>query len=308
LASLVLNHPVQTLDNKVLLPAGTDLSGTSLETLLPSHDAHNDMTFPLMDHGSVKRDIVDFVHVSPYSQIFSDEDTVSDVLADMENIHLIAPALECLDYFRQNDYYSYRHFLLVFSLSSILAKELIPNYQDLLHLAATGPTHDIGKICVPLDILKKTTPLTRNEVSIMEGHSLAGYVLLGYYLGDSDSLAARVARDHHERADGSGYPRGIMLDDLMVEIIAASDVYDALISPRPYRAESYENRTALEELTLMAEQGEISWKVVKLLVAKNRKTKPHLESFELSAEKRGNPPEGNIHGIIAEEEGGSGDA
>jgi HD-GYP domain-containing protein (c-di-GMP phosphodiesterase class II) len=138
----------------------------------------------------------------------------------------------------------------------------------------------------------------------LDNHSAAGYVLLSYYLGDPRSLASLVARDHHERKDGSGYPRGIPLRDLLVEVIAVCDVYDALISPRPYRPASYDNRTALEEITGMAERGEIGWDVVKALVACNRSARPHYSESEVSTEKRGVPPPGNLHGVIEGEGAG----
>lgn len=61
--------------------------------------------------------------------------------------------------------------------------------------------------------------------------------------------------------DGSGKPRGIRLRDRMVEIIVACDVYGALVSPRPYRPVSYDNRTALEEITKMAENNQSGWEL-----------------------------------------------
>ena len=125
---------------------------------------------------------------------------------------------------------------------------------------------------------------------------------MSYYLKDSHNLTARVARDHHERMDGSGYLRAVCLMDRMVEIVAACDVYDALISPRPYRPVPYSNRTALEELTAMAEKNQISWDVVKTLIARNRQSKPHCSECIVSTEKRGTPPSDSVYGVIAEEE------
>ena len=220
----------------------------------------------------------------------------------LETVHLSIPILQSLDYFKQHDFYTYAHILMVFALSTLLAKDLIPDYQECIQLSATGPTHDIGKICVPLDILKKTTPLTKTERSFIEHHAVAGYVLLSYYYKDIQHLACKVAFDHHERRDGSGYPRGILLKDPLVEIIAVSDIYDALIKPRPYRSTAYDNRAALEEITTMAEQNKIGWDVVKALIAHNRKSKPHYREIKISAEKRGTPPSDNVYGIIAEEE------
>ena len=113
-------------------------------------------------------------------------------------------------------------------------------------------------------------------------------------------LAAIVARDHHEKKNGSGYPRGIELKDLLVEIIAACDVYDALVSPRPYRPVSFDNRSALEEITSRAQRNEINWEVVKLLIAYNRKNNNGQLKTNISLEKRGAEPPGNIYGKIAE--------
>jgi HD-GYP domain-containing protein (c-di-GMP phosphodiesterase class II) len=159
----------------------------------------------------------------------------------------------------------------------------------------------MGKICVPLHILKKTTPLTKRERGFLEHHAAAGYVLLSYYYKDTQPLACKVALDHHERRDRSGYPRGIPLENPMVEIIAACDVYDALIMPRPYRSGAYDNRTALEEITEMAKQNKIGWDVAKTLIARNRKSNPHYKHITISAEKRGTPPSHNVYGMIAEE-------
>ncbi|HUL31280.1 MAG TPA: HD domain-containing phosphohydrolase, partial [Thermodesulfobacteriota bacterium] len=199
------------------------------------------------------------------------------------------------------DFYTYAHVLMVFALSTILARDLLPDDQECIRLSSTGPTHDTGKVCVPLHILKKKTPLTKTERNFLEHHTAAGYVLLSYYYKDIQHLACHVALDHHERGDRSGYPRGISLTDPMVEIIAACDVYDALIMPRPYRSGVYDNRTALEEITEMARQNKVGWNVVKALVAHNRKSNPHYREITISAERRGTSPPNNVYGMIAEE-------
>jgi len=253
-------------------------------------------------YGSVKEDCLNFFSTPPYETIFSDKKPINDLLNLLETVHLSIPVLESLDYFKQHDFHTYSHILMVFALSTLLAEDLIPDYQECIQLSATGPTHDIGKICVPLPILKKATPLTKTERGFIEHHTAAGYVLLSYYYKGIQNLACGVALSHHERRDGSGYPRGIMLKDPIVEIIAVSDIYDALIKPRPYRPTAYDNRTALEEITEMAEQNKIGWDVVKVLIAHNRKSKPYYREIRISAEKRGIPPSYNVYGIIAEEE------
>jgi HD-GYP domain-containing protein (c-di-GMP phosphodiesterase class II) len=219
----------------------------------------------------------------------------------MERVHPLYPILDSLDYFHRHDFYTYRHILMVFSLSTLLAKDLVSDFHEWVREAVAGITHDLGKVCVPLNILKKRVPLTRTERSIIEHHAAAGYVLLCYYSRDNQGLAPTTARDHHERRDGSGYPRSILLNNPLVEIIAVSDIYDALISSRAYRPVSYDNRTALEEITSMAGRNKIGWEVVRALIAHNRKNKPHYSDVSVSFEKRGVPPPGNIYGITEEE-------
>jgi HD-GYP domain-containing protein (c-di-GMP phosphodiesterase class II) len=255
----------------------------------------------VLRHASVKEDLLHFLNQPPYHVIFADQRHVAEVLDLIDAVEVIVPVLQSLDYFKQHDFNTYRHILVVSALSTLLAKDVVPDYQDRIHEAATGPAHDFGKICVPLHILKKADPLTRSERNILKQHTVAGYVLLTYYFKDSQGLAAKVARDHHERKDASGYPRGISLKDPMVEIVTVCDIYDALISPRPYRPIAYDNRTALEEITAMCERNEIGWEVVKALVARNRKDRPHYSDCLVSREKRGAPPPGNVHGITAEE-------
>jgi HD-GYP domain-containing protein (c-di-GMP phosphodiesterase class II) len=126
---------------------------------------------------------------------------------------VVSPLLESLDYFKKYDFYTYRHILIVLALTALMCQDLVVDYQELMEEIAAGAMHDIGKICVPMQILKKSSPLTQTERAILEHHTAAGFVLLCYYHQYSQHLAAITARDHHERKDGSGYPLGIQLND-----------------------------------------------------------------------------------------------
>jgi HD-GYP domain-containing protein (c-di-GMP phosphodiesterase class II) len=104
-------------------------------------------------------------------------------------------------------------------------------------LAVGGLLHDIGKLSVPLAILRKPGPLDDDEFAEIRRHPVAGRRLLDE-LGGFPEGVRRLVSDHHERLDGSGYPRGLCGADLPIEtrILAACDVYDALVSDRVYRA------------------------------------------------------------------------
>jgi hypothetical protein len=114
-------------------------------------------------------------------------------------------------------------------------------------LAIGGLMHDIGKLSVPDSVLKKPASLTDDEFQVIRRHPEWGDRLVSD-LGGFTSAVRRLVRDHHERLDGSGYPRGLGSEQLELDtrILAVCDVYDALISARVYRdAWSHEEAFAL---------------------------------------------------------------
>jgi putative two-component system response regulator len=118
-----------------------------------------------------------------------------------------------------------------------IAKALVLPELTCELLALATPLHDIGKVAIPDDILHKAGPLTAAERETMETHAEIGHELLAGSGEDLLELAATIAWTHHERLDGSGYPRGLVGDQIPLagRIAAAADVLDALTSDRPYR-------------------------------------------------------------------------
>lgn len=113
--------------------------------------------------------------------------------------------------------------------------ELGFSVERLAILEAGGLLHDVGKIGVPDAILEKTSALTSDERELMKTHPRLGEMILK--AGNIDPVVAACARSHHERMDGRGYPDGIPLATLPMEvrIIQVADAFDALTSHRPYR-------------------------------------------------------------------------
>ena len=105
----------------------------------------------------------------------------------------------------------------------------------LRELAIGGLVHDVGKLSVPDEILQKPGALTEVEYEVIKRHAELGSELVRQ-LGFSAQVA-RLVLNHHERLDGSGYPRGLGAPDLDIEtrILAVCDVFDALLSKRVYR-------------------------------------------------------------------------
>jgi len=292
---LRLCYPVLTLSRKELLPVGTCLTPETMTELARSARTETFPAMRLMEYGTVAKDLRSYIEQPPYSHIFSRPTRTKAVFDSLQQVEFVQPLLDIYDYFKTHDPYTYRHILTVFALSRLLAQDLFHDRKELFTELVAAANHDVGKICVPLAVSNKSTLLNEHERMQLSHHAAAGYVLLSYFLQDSNHPAAITARDHHERCDGSGYPRGIALRDKIVEIVAVSDVFDALISARPYRPCSYDLRTALEELTVRALEGAISADVVRALISCNRKDQPPYSDCVLSQEQRGTPPPDNLY-------------
>ena len=148
----------------------------------------------------------------------------------------------------EKDAYTEEHTRRVALRAAQVGDELGLPPERLRDLAIGGLLHDIGKLTVPDAILKKPGPLTDAEFEVVMGHVHSGVALLRE-LGGFSEMVHRLVRGHHERLDGSGYPRAVAGDPIPLDvgILAVCDVYDALISKRVYR-EAWSHERALEHL------------------------------------------------------------
>ena len=134
-----------------------------------------------------------------------------------------------------NDEYTGNHIRRVSCYCQEVARGLGCAAEFVEQITYSSPMHDIGKISVPSDILSKPGKLTREEFEIVKQHTVNGARILE---GISFlSMAREIALTHHERFDGTGYPHGLRGDDIPLSgrIVAVADVFDALISRRPYK-------------------------------------------------------------------------
>ena len=129
----------------------------------------------------------------------------------------------------------YSHSLNVALIARSIGKWLKFSRDDLNVLTLAGLLHDIGKTQIPEEILNKPGKYTDEEFEIVKSHPLLGKKILNNKKFDSRILAATL--QHHERSDGSGYPRGLMEDEIddFASIIAIADVYDAMTTARAHR-------------------------------------------------------------------------
>lgn len=133
------------------------------------------------------------------------------------------------------DHYTYGHSMRVAFLSLTVGRELGLNDKDLYELELASLFHDVGKIGVPDAVLLKPSRLNESEFKEMQSHpEKSAEILKGF---EDFSEIAKIAKHHHERWDGKGYPSGLKGDEipLFSRIILIADTFDAMTSSRPYR-------------------------------------------------------------------------
>ncbi len=147
----------------------------------------------------------------------------------LDSIHAMSHALEL------RDPYTAGHQKRVSDLAVAIAEKMGVEKDKTTGIYLSGLVHDIGKIAVPAEILSKPAKLSAVEFDMIKVHPEAGYGILRNI--DYTWPIADAVYQHHERLDGSGYPRGIAGDEIILEarILAVADVVEAMASHRPYR-------------------------------------------------------------------------
>jgi response regulator RpfG family c-di-GMP phosphodiesterase len=132
----------------------------------------------------------------------------------------------------------------------IIVEDILKNPSDSYHLGQaeaediirSSKLHDLGKIAIPDNVLLKPGKLTDEEFKVIKEHTTNGQQFLEYFISEMEDSFLQTARDiahfHHERWDGKGYPGILQGPDipLSARIVAIADVYDALVSSRPYKS------------------------------------------------------------------------
>jgi HD-GYP domain-containing protein (c-di-GMP phosphodiesterase class II) len=167
-----------------------------------------------------------------------EEDQLNKLITDIINSTISNKnILNCLKDVRVLEDELFFHLTNVAVLSLVVGKKLGYSKEALFELGIGAFLHDIGKIRISPEILNKPGKLSEEEFEEIKKHTIYGYEILSNMEGISES-SARIAYLHHERCDGSGYPKGITKRyiDEYAKIVAIADVFDAMMNDRAYRA------------------------------------------------------------------------
>ncbi len=167
--------------------------------------------------------------------------------ARRETLERLAMAAE----YRDDD--THQHTKRVGRTAAVLAKQLGLSAETVEHLRYAAPLHDVGKIGIPDAVWLKPGSLTEHERKMLEQHTEIGARILSGSRSPILRLAEQIARTHHERWDGTGYPHGLAGDAIPLagRITAVADVFDVLAHPRPHK-KAWPLEQAVEEIVNQA--------------------------------------------------------
>ncbi|MBO4375175.1 MAG: HD-GYP domain-containing protein [Lachnospiraceae bacterium] len=156
-----------------------------------------------------------------------------------------------------SDEYTFKHSVDVATMAMIIGKNYGLEQEELRELCTAGLLHDLGKSKIPLEVLNKPGKLDDNEFALMKQHSLFGFKILKERNEFPESIMLGVLQ-HHEKMNGKGYPQGVPSNRIhkYARIISVADVYDALVTKRPYK-DGLPKRVAIEMIMAMTQELDI---------------------------------------------------
>lgn len=179
----------------------------------------------------------------------------NDLLDAIDNNNAIAVDIGEL---KASDEYTFKHSVDVATISMILAKQQGLSRKEIYEIGVAGLLHDIGKTKVPSEILNKPGRLDDDEFAIMKQHSIFGYQMIKDKPEFNSAISLGVLQ-HHEKINGSGYPMGVLEHQITpyAKILSVVDIYDALITERPYK-QAFSQRDAVEMIMSMTGELDIN--------------------------------------------------
>lgn len=193
---------------------------------------------------------VQYLYQDTQSESFSiaTRSITDDLMKAISDNDAIAVDISAL---KVSDEYTFKHSVDVATMSMIVAKKYGLDNQQVYEIGIAGLLHDIGKSRIPDEILNKAGKLTDEEFELMKQHSVFGYHILEPKTDLSRDIKLGVLQ-HHEKTNGRGYPLKVTGEKigLFARIISVADIYDALVTERPYK-KPFSPRDAVEMIMSM---------------------------------------------------------
>jgi len=285
---------LRNIKGEILLRTNQPITRETIKQIVK--DRKFDTQTIIVADSSLADDIIMAINRGIYKTIFSHKNDLIQLSKVLEQTTLNKAILKELNGIKEVLPNTYNHILVVAALSIKTCIEMNNDSFDPLKIASIGLVHDLGKSRLPVSILEKASPLTDAEFAIIQEHPMIEYLLISHYLNNPKSFIALAGFSHHERLDGSGYPRGIKELNNYTQTIIPCDIFDALTSHRPYRNEPFTVRGAIDLLLAESRKGRVNKKFVKCLISYVRKDKPHYKKVKISEENRDAPPSINHYG------------
>lgn len=208
---------------------------------------------------SVKKRVsegIQFLYNSTYDPGFTQasDNITGELMKALEDNHAIAVDVGAL---KISDEYTFKHSVDVATMAMVIAKKHGLEDAMIREIGIAGLLHDVGKSKIPNEVLNKPARLTDDEFALMKQHAAFGYHILKEKNAFNDRILLGVLQ-HHEKLNGRGYPMGVPESKihLYARIIAVADIYDALVTERPYK-KGFSKRDAIEMIMAMTDELDI---------------------------------------------------
>jgi HD-GYP domain-containing protein (c-di-GMP phosphodiesterase class II) len=291
-----LENDLYGIDKKLLIKAGHVIDGRVLDNIA---GLSGRISYVRIKDTPLIKDIIQAFKDKRYSNIFFRQDTNLKIVRYMSHLTMPEKILHELAHMKKMSLYTYHHILIIAILATKISLEDSQKNKYSPEMAIRlSLFHDLGKSRIPLRILNKRSPLTREERRILRTHPLIGYVLLHYYFGKDHKQYDFSSFQHHEKLDGSGYPLGIKRLNKYSHLIGIVDTLDALISDRPYRKKPFTLRAAIDHLLDESEKGKFRKGLINILIRYSRKEGPAAKLI-IGERGRDKEPTGNFYGKTA---------
>lgn len=196
---------------------------------------------------------IQFLYNNTESENFSEatNNVANELMKTITDNDAVAVDISML---KVSDEYTFKHSVDVATMAMIIGKKHGLSERDVHDLGVAGLLHDVGKSKIPNEVLNKPGRLDDNEFALMKQHTLLGFEILKSRNTFSEGIMRGVLQ-HHEKMNGKGYPLGNTADKIhpYAKIISVADIYDALVTERPYKS-GFAKGDAIEMIMAMTDE------------------------------------------------------